>query len=133
MLNPYLTVHCWDYRRFVVAQSRDISATDELAFTTAKISSNFSNFSSWHYRSKLLPVVHPAPNDQPTTGLACNEENKTSVSAVEGTATRGWRHSTGVAEEILLEGSRYEFELFNLGNMQPIYLICLFIYINGPL
>ncbi|CAG0918047.1 unnamed protein product [Notodromas monacha] len=53
--------HCWDYRRFLV-KSGKLSLEAEIAFTDRLINKNFSNGSSWHQRSRLLPVVFPGPH-----------------------------------------------------------------------
>ncbi|KAK4703874.1 geranylgeranyl transferase type-2 subunit alpha, partial [Phenoliferia sp. Uapishka_3] len=62
--------HTWNYRRYLISAMLSLppatpehtpkikklpTTTSELAFTRAKISESFSNFSAWHYRTKLLP------------------------------------------------------------------------------
>uniref|UniRef100_A0A1L8DUF8 Geranylgeranyl transferase type-2 subunit alpha n=1 Tax=Nyssomyia neivai TaxID=330878 RepID=A0A1L8DUF8_9DIPT len=61
--------HCWDYRRYV-AEKAGVTPESELMFCTEKIEKNFSNYSSWHYRSKLLPILFPHADPQ----RAINEE-----------------------------------------------------------
>ena len=49
-----------------------VAVDQELRFTDRLIGSNFSNYSSWHYRSTLLPLLHlesPEPLS-PTPQLA---------------------------------------------------------------
>jgi len=49
-----LLVHGWDYRRYANGVSKISSPREEFDYTTLKINQNFSNFSAWHYRSKLM-------------------------------------------------------------------------------
>jgi len=47
--------HCWDHRRLVLRSNPEIQS-DEAKLTAKLISTSFSNFSAWHYRSKLLDL-----------------------------------------------------------------------------
>lgn len=48
--------HCWNYRWFLF-QTFDVSVQDEFNFTTQMIYKNFSNYSAWHRRSLLFPML----------------------------------------------------------------------------
>jgi len=53
--------HCWDYRKAIAEKARQ-EPREELQFCRKMINNNFSNYSAWHTRSKLLPLAHrPGP------------------------------------------------------------------------
>lgn len=59
----FIVVHCWDYREFVV-QKAGISNEEEFEFSTTKILNNFSNYSSWHYRSRILTKMFGTSSEE---------------------------------------------------------------------
>eukprot|EP01111_Echinosteliopsis_oligospora_P011199 TRINITY_DN3634_c0_g1_i1.p1 TRINITY_DN3634_c0_g1~~TRINITY_DN3634_c0_g1_i1.p1 ORF type:complete len:314 (-),score=69.66 TRINITY_DN3634_c0_g1_i1:1-942(-) len=60
--------HCWSYRRFV-DKLGGISVKQEFDYTTKLIEDNFSNYSAWHQRSLLFPILHPPGHDDSKKAL----------------------------------------------------------------
>lgn len=57
----FATVHAWNYRRYVLENMpKKRPAQVELEYTTRKVEANFSNFSAWHQRSKVLTSLWEA-------------------------------------------------------------------------
>ena len=52
--------HCWNYRRHVAGLLGEGQAAAELAFATARIQENFSNYSAFHHRSVYIRGLGPA-------------------------------------------------------------------------
>lgn len=60
--NIYFLVHAWNYRRYIVKLA-NVGPLEELEFSKSKINDNFSNFSSWYYRSSLLKMLYSSGHD----------------------------------------------------------------------
>ena len=55
--------HCWNYRWFLF-QTFNVSVQEEFDFTTQMIYKNFSNYSAWHRRSLLFPMLVDNLNEE---------------------------------------------------------------------
>ncbi|CAG9768960.1 unnamed protein product [Ceutorhynchus assimilis] len=55
--------HCWDYRRLLINKI-GITLPAEIKFSTDCLNNNFSNYSSWHYRSTLRQLDENCIEDE---------------------------------------------------------------------
>ena len=51
---------------------RGLSDTIQVDFTTEKINANFSNYSAWHFRSKLLRELPEGSIEKVFSHICCN-------------------------------------------------------------
>lgn len=107
--------HCWDYRQIVVSKCQEPNE-NELEFTMEMIESNFSNYSAWHYRSKLFSA---AGKDEERTKI-------TELSLVESAAfTDPSDQSAWIYQRWLigkLEPSKY---IYTISQIENIYYLIL--------
>ncbi|KAL3074261.1 hypothetical protein niasHS_015091 [Heterodera schachtii] len=87
--------HCWDHRRSI-ARTAQLSAEEELRFSDTLVGRNPSNYSAWHYRGTLLPLVKPN-TDRPEAVLSdqclVDEMQKIlSVCGVNSEDQTGWTY-----------------------------------------
>lgn len=87
--------HGWAHRMRVRAAAPDVRGSapaDELAFVTAKINADFANYSAWHHRSVILPVLN--------RGCGGGERAGGEGVAGEGVAVAEERKDAFVADEL---------------------------------
>lgn len=80
--------HTWAYWRWLV-KLMGLSADEQEAFTLGKIEENFSNYSAWHERTRVLQQLN---TERPTLSLAellAAGSNQASASAQAGTQQAG--------------------------------------------
>ncbi|TPX48842.1 hypothetical protein SeMB42_g00848 [Synchytrium endobioticum] len=124
--------HAWDYRRYVMEASRAIrSPLDEFNYTTKKIAQNFSNYSAWHYRTKVYPHAFGAESDR---ALQVLKDFETVHSAIwtEPSDQSAWLYQRWLLGKVpepiamsgfyLLRASQYEYHAVLVFN-QPVKVL----------
>ena len=118
--------HCWDYRRFIVGhltkQNQNEVLQKEFEYSYLKITQNFSNYSAWHYRSKLLPVV--STDESIVTNLLKELELCRSAYYTEPKDQSVWMYVLWIFSQLKLQKSNFmqivEAELEHLQVLQDM-------------
>lgn len=106
--------HCWDYRKIVASKCQE-SNDNELKFTMEMIDSNFSNYSAWHYRSKLFSATEKDEECTKISELSLVE----SAAYTDPSDQSAWIYQRWLIGK--LEPTKYIYKVSQLNN--KIYLI----------
>lgn len=119
--------HCWNYRLFL-AGAFGVAHRDELNFTTEKIYQNFSNYSAWHHRVRLLETVKASDSSLFLQTLEADAELCKSVIFTKPSDQSAWfylkwlaRQDASIKERMIVAIR----ELDELEPGQPLVLLAL--------
>jgi Protein prenyltransferase alpha subunit repeat len=84
--------HGWGHWQWVVAAAR-VPPEEALDFTTDKIGDNFSNYSAWHARTKLLAAAHLTSRSLTLEQLLAEDQEALAVAGGKRAVSAGelWR------------------------------------------
>ncbi|KAJ1928648.1 Rab geranylgeranyltransferase [Tieghemiomyces parasiticus] len=123
--------HGWNYRRYVVNRLREAQPDrvltinlEELEYTTTHIMTDFSNFSAWHNRLKLLEAILPHKTIAERRKLI--EDDFELVQGALYTEPRdecGWLHWRWLVKQAIDNGAEQPDALLEaqLGIIQELY------------
>lgn len=110
-------VHCWTYRRWVVAQA-GIEDSVEFDWTTELIHLNFSNYSAWHQRSVLHPKLARNDSDQLQKAIESDFDLVRNAFYTEPDDQSSWLYHRWLVSQKAVEDT--EFLLKELGKIDEV-------------
>jgi len=111
--------HCWNFRQFIV-RKLNVAPEEESQFLDKKLDQNFSNYSAWHYRSKLLPALVPDGNPEAKLAILTSELEKVEqiVFTEPDDQSVWWYYQFLISWAEDLTGIHYNFDYLELLQVQ---------------